>query len=334
MQKSGVFNCNFMPKINVGLIAAAFLFFLTSTSAFAFSKVIPGNNCASYETDVEKDCVQNSDPYTGYDGYTLRECKTCKSGYELSSVYMSVPCKMPVMVPVKSCELPTVEDECDSDDDCKPDGLVLGRIITAGYEYTTSYICNDPTSSASTCSTEVSFFCDAGYYGKSEDINCEEETIIVGNLSKLVYSCDTGCTKCPTITSADNTQINADTFSSHETIFDCYVGPDTVTSITDERGTFSYTDDCRYGLGTCSSFSASCIRTSGTPYAILNGTKSNVVSGRHCWCNINNKNFYVVDLGTSATCLNGCKTACSTAFLGIQANGWTPYVSTSDLGCD
>ena len=182
--------------------------------------------------------------------------------------------------------------------------------------------CTDST----TCSETIKYTCNYGYYGILNESTSAS-----------------GCTKCPPYI-LNGTQYPTTTPSiGLDNISACYVVADAeITEFTDTSGTFVMaapygpTADqrrCSYSLGNCTNYTAVCSTTSGTAYSVLTGTMANSTSGTYCWCNVNGKRFMASNMGSYSTCAQSCKSACTVALTGFEANNWSPMVSLTDLGC-
>jgi len=318
-----------VPNLNVGLVAAVVMGIFASCDAWGLIQSILAENCLTTIRNEAAKCTKVSGTSTvnNVTQYQVTECQTCKTGYELSTVYMATGCGAPISVPVDTCVEIETEDECDSDADCEPTGYIMQYPITDGYDYTRLDVCNDPDSTTSTCSTEYSFSCAAGYYGHSSDIECEFSTSSgTGGLLSASFNCSAGCTQCPSARTADSSVVLAGTTpASVVGIYDCSIGP--IDGMMDQSGMYSYEEACNY-TDTCANVTGVCNSLSGTQYQIINGTKTEE-KGTKCWCNVvdENKNFFYQNFSIAGLCSLNCPKLCKNAVA-------TNADLRSDLGCE
>ena len=203
----------------------------------------------------------------------------------------------------------------------------------SGYtQKTTNKTLQDCSYSYSSCHR-----CEPGTYKTSSGscIKCS-----VGTYSDSANA--SSCTTCPSLSGAygdsarskavnvANGYVTTDGTGS-KSINDCYIK---YASYYDTSGTFTFGGTCAYD-GTVvadkcsvSSISGACLSSGGTTGVVIDGEKTNDMTGTHCWCNMNGKTKYASSLGTTAAqCAAAC-TASSACYGLTQASGRTEF------GCD
>lgn len=145
----------------------------------------------------------------------VKTCDTCMSGYSKSATTVSVTgCSNKFSY--NTCVKETTS--CTTDADCGTSTDWSSGI--GGRQSKTTYTCGV----FKTCQTSTSYRCAPGYY----DENGNGESISIIQLS---------CTACPSPGTSDGGTKN---------IYNCYV-PSGV-SITDDTGTYEFTEDCSYKM--------------------------------------------------------------------------------------
>lgn len=262
----------------------------------------------------------------------IYSCTACADGYELALAPGPYVYGISDMVSCTSFtninNIQTCVPKASGGTTCTSSNCVSSDWVTYNDAYITrtARSCTDST----TCTETIQYGCNYGYYKTS------------GSSAYLTSA--SGCSKCPSYVVNGTSYTTTTAIRDADTVQSCVVDAvGGVTEFQDASGTFVMAapygmeatppNYCTFSLGNCAGYTAVCSTTSGTSYSVLTGTMANSTSGTYCWCNANGKRFMVANMGSYSTCAPSCKSACLTALTGFEANGWSPMVSLTDLGC-
>ncbi|MBR2011678.1 MAG: hypothetical protein IKA08_00200 [Alphaproteobacteria bacterium] len=233
----------------------------------------------------------------------------------------------------------------------------------------TNYACDSELGTSGVCyAYTICTGCKSGYTKTTQSKNidgcgnittnrCYDPNCYAGtykNSSGACISCSVGtysnstnassCTTCPSLSGAygDSARSKAVNVANgyvttagtgSTSINDCYIK--NASYYYDTSGTFSFGGTCAYDgtvvVDKCpaSSISGACLSSGGTTGVVIDGEKTNDMTGAHCWCNMNGKTRYygAVGNGTAAACANIC-TASAACY------GLTQASTRTEFGCD